>query len=127
MPTGGIKPYLAARILTKRADFLRVKTHGSRASSLSLALQYLADPTEPDVAVGFTCAKRSFGTGVASNRGRRRLKAAWQQAVADAKPGYLYVVVGKLPVLDLPFPALVAELKAALARVPPAAPATAQP
>lgn len=127
MPHAGIKAYLSARILTKRADFLRVKALGGRASGATLALQYLADPTGSGVTVGFTCAKRSFKTGVASNRGRRRLKAAWRAAVGHAKPGYLYVVIGKLPVLDVPFPALVRELTAALARVPSAPHATPQP
>lgn len=126
MPNAGIKPYLSARILTKRADFLRIKAQGGRASGRALALQYLAEPGEFGVAVGFTCAKRSFLTGVASNRGRRRLKEAWRQVVPLAKPGYLYVLVGKLPVLDISFADLVEELKVALARVPAAVLPTAQ-
>jgi ribonuclease P protein component len=127
MPIEGIKPYLSARILTKRADFLRVKAQGGRVSGRAMALQYLAEPAEVGVAVGFTCAKRSFLTGVASNRGRRRLKEAWRQAVPLAKNGHFYVLVGKLPVLDVPFTDLVEELKAALARVPAAALPATQP
>jgi len=127
VPTLGNKEFLPARILTKRADFLRIKAQGARQSGRALVLQYLRVPAEPGVAVGFTCAKRSFGTSVASNRGRRRLKAAWRQLEALAPTGYAYVVVGKIPVLEIDFKQLLSELKVALQRVPPAVPATAQP
>jgi ribonuclease P protein component len=122
MPDQGYKPHLKARILRKRADFLRVKAGGLRLSTQAFSLQYLPDPTETGVAVGFTCAKRSFATGVASNRGRRRLKEAWRRVVEVAPTGYLFVVVGKLPVLELEFAYLVKDLQGALAKVGAGAP-----
>ena len=117
MPYQGYKPHLKARSLRKRADFLRVKAGGQKVSAQAFSLQYLPEPTETGVAVGFTCAKRSFITGVASNRGRRRLKEAWRRVVAAAPAGYLFVVVGKLPVLEIDFAYLVKDLEGALAKV----------
>lgn len=121
MPEKGYQSHLKARILRKRADFLRVKEHGKRISTQAFSLQYLPEAAESGVAVGFTCAKRSFKTGVASNRGRRRMKEAWRQAVHLAPGNTIYVVVGKLPVLELDFQHLVADLQRALKSLTPEA------
>jgi ribonuclease P protein component len=105
---------IKARTLLKRADFLRVKASPLRVSTPSFSLQYVPEPTESAAAVGFTCAKRTFRTGVASNRGRRRLKAAWQNHQHLARAGVHYVLVGRVTILTLPFTQVLAELAEAL-------------
>ncbi len=122
----GLTPALKARILTKRADFLRIKAAGVRVSTPSFTLQALPDDNPTALAIGFTCAKRTFRTSVASNRGRRRLKAAWQRVAGQVPAGFMLVLVGKTTVLTHGFAALVSDLQQALTRLPVARP-TAPP
>jgi ribonuclease P protein component len=108
---------LSARILKKRADFLRAKA-GGRVPTQAFTMQYIAAHEEAGCGVGYTCAKRTFITGVASNRGRRRLKAAWQQ-VTKQQPslipqGFYLVLVGKPAVLEIDYAYLVKDLEKAL-------------
>lgn len=114
-----VSKHLKARILTKRADFLRAKGSGLRVSTVGFALQILPNTPEDateNIALGFTCAKRSFGTGVAVNRAKRRLKEAWAQVAHTAPKGCAYVVVGRVTPTEISFSQLVSDMQAALVR-----------
>jgi ribonuclease P protein component len=100
--------FSSARILSKRADFLRAKAIGQRYATQGFTLQWLPVLQEPGLALGFTCAKRTFASGVAANRARRRLKEAVRRYLKEhpAPQGVLAVMVGKPAVLTMGFPYL---------------------
>ena len=107
-------------ILTKRADFLRA-AKGLRASAPSLNLQARrrgGDETAKGIRVGFTCSKK-VGNAVARNRARRRLREAARAVLPQAgRDGWDYVLIGRPEVTAArPFPALIADLEQALARL----------
>lgn len=67
--------------------------------------------------VGFT-ASRKVGGAVVRNRAKRRLRAAAEQVIpAHGKTGYDYVLIARGGTANRPFPALLADLEAALKRV----------
>jgi ribonuclease P protein component len=101
-----------------RADFLRA-ARGFRRSTASLTLE--SCPTPEDAArpgrlrVGFT-ASRKVGNAVARNRAKRRLRAAAAALLPlYGHAGNDYVLVARTATLTRPFPALLDDLKAALA------------
>ncbi len=114
--------HLQARILTKRADFLRAKAQGLKVPTQGFALQIVPEPTEAGLGLGVTCAKRSFGSAIAMNRARRRLKEAWR-LVLQQNPKLLpksckIVLVGRVAVLEMDFAHIVKDMEGALAKVP---------
>lgn len=63
-------------------------------------------------------ASRKVGNAVIRNRARRRLRACAQVVLpAFAAPGFDYVVIARAATVRRPFPQLVADLKAGLARL----------
>ena len=112
--------YLQARILTKRADFLRAKASGIKVPTQGFALQIVPEATETGLGLGVTCAKRSFGNAIAMNRARRLLKEAWrlvlQQNPALLPKNCTVVLVGRVAVLEMHFAHLVKDMEGALAK-----------
>ena len=112
--------HLQARILTKRADFLRAKASTIKIPTQGFALQIVPEPTETGLGLGVTCAKRSFGNAIAMNRARRLLKEAWrlvlQQNPELLPKGCQIVLVGRVAVLEMQFAHLVNDMEGALAK-----------
>jgi ribonuclease P protein component len=81
-----------------------------------MLVQGLKVEGRPGVRLGFTCS-RKLGGAVARNRARRRLRAAADAVLRPGPDGWDLVLVGRAATLDRPFPALVADLRAALARL----------
>lgn len=69
---------------------------------------------EPDVlrAIAFAFGRR-FGSAVDRNRAKRRLRAAFRDAGGEAVTGAL-LFSGTRPILDVPYPALVDDMRACL-------------
>jgi ribonuclease P protein component len=68
--------------------------------------------------VGFTCS-RKVGNAVARNRAKRRLRAAARAVLPETgRPGWDYVLIGRPEATaGRAWPDLLADLRAALARV----------
>ena len=102
-----------------RAEFLRVAAARRRAVLPGLILQAAPRP-EPSAAVlgvGFT-ASRKVGSAVRRNRAKRRLRAAAAAVIPVlGRPGTDYVLIARAGTADRPYPALLADLAAALRRV----------
>ncbi len=107
--------------LTRRADFVRA-SNALRHSTPGFNLQARErDPAEAEgLRVGYTCSKK-VGNAVARNRAKRRLRAlARAVIVAEGRPGWDYVLVGRPTVTaTLPFDRMMADLVRALARIHP--------
>jgi len=75
------------------------------------------EPRADAIRVGFTCSKR-VGNAVARNRAKRRLRALARDVLSrEGRPGWDYVLIGKAEETALrPWPELVSDLRAALAR-----------
>lgn len=104
--------------LKKRSEFQRVRG-GGRFSSQALVLEGKPRPSESDAGArfGFTITKK-LGGAVVRNRIRRRLKAAIAELAGNfADPRFDYVIVARIPALDMPFAKLCEELSAAFRRV----------
>ncbi len=109
-------------IIARRRDFIAA-SRARRAGSASLNLQgrSRAPGETPDAAVvrvGYTCSKK-VGNAVRRNRAKRRLRAAAAALLPRlGRPGWDYVLIGKPDATAArPFPDLLADLEAALARV----------
>lgn len=114
--------------LKKRPEFLRVAGKGRKVATPGLVLQALERDRQttaaPEAAVGveelrvgFT-ASRKVGKAVERNRARRRLRAAVAELLPLAgRAGRDYVVVARRDTLTRPWPALLDDLRTALARV----------
>lgn len=107
------------RRMLKRADFLKVKAEGQRASTQGFVLQYLPTPAEPGLCVGYTASIAAVGNAVARNKARRRLKAAFDAACRlnpNARAQGLWLVfIAKKPVLELGYAYLLKDMQKALA------------
>jgi ribonuclease P protein component len=111
--------------IKKRADFLRVRggaKWSGRGFLIDCRLRPVTDATAPDATAparfGFTVTKKMEPSAVARNRIRRRLKEAVRLTQsAGARPGYDYVVVGRLPAADMAFEALCRDLTTAFGRL----------
>lgn len=100
--------------LRRRVDFQRL-SRARRVTTPAFILQSArsGDPDGPP-RVGFTVTKK-IGNAVTRNRARRRLKEAARLTLPlYAQRGTDYVLVGRAAALLRPFPALVADLAAAL-------------
>ena len=103
--------------LKRRADFLAVAATRRRHAMPGLILQARRRGDADAARVGFT-ASRKVGMSVERNRARRRLKAAVAQVMGDhAVLGVDYVVIARTETLKRPFPALLADLEAAMKRL----------
>jgi ribonuclease P protein component len=102
--------------LTRRAEFLAVAAKGRKHAMPGMLVQGLKVEGRPEVRLGFTCS-RKIGNAVARNRARRRLRAAADAVLRPGPAGWDVVLVGRAATLDRPFPALVEDLRAALARI----------
>ncbi len=107
--------------LRKRADFLRVAASGWKWAAPGVIVQADRMPTDgtpdADIRVGFTVT-RKVGGSVIRNRARRRLRAAAAAAMpGQARAGFDFVLIGRQATLTRPFPALVGDVTAALARL----------
>jgi ribonuclease P protein component len=102
--------------LRRRAEFLAVAAKGRKHAMPGMLVQGLRVEGRPGMRLGFTCS-RKIGNAVARNRARRRLRAAADQVLRPGPSGWDVVLVGRAATLERPFPALVEDLRTALARL----------
>ena len=108
-------------VLRNRPDFLKAN-RGKRQAMPGFVLQArrrdLAEPSETDVRVGFTCSKK-VGNAVARNRAKRRLREIARLVLpVEGRPGWDYVLIGRAgETARRPFEVLKADLQAALSRI----------
>ncbi len=104
--------------LTRRRDFIAA-SRALRQNAPGFILQARARDEDADAPhrVGFTCSKK-VGNAVARNRAKRRLREAARMVLpGQARAGWDYVLIGRAEATAArPFPALLADLEAALAR-----------
>ncbi len=99
----------------RRADFLAMAQRGKKLARPGFVLQFLATDDGAPLRVGYTATKK-IGNAVARNRARRRLKEAARLTLAPMKlDGARLVLICRQDTATLPFPALCAGLKTALA------------
>lgn len=102
--------------LTRRAEFLLVAARGRKAATPGLVLQALARGDDAPARLGFTVTKK-VGNAVVRNRTRRRLRACARLVLAETPcPGRDLVLIGREATRSREFPALLDDLRAALAR-----------
>lgn len=116
---GQVAVSLRLQTLTERADFLRTAA-ALRQGMPSVHLQARPRPDAgiAGIRVGYTCSKK-VGNAVMRNRAKRRLRAAAREILPQlGRDGWDYVLVGRHAVTaSVPFAALLADLRRALARV----------
>lgn len=102
--------------LKRRAEFLRVAAKGRKVPVHGLVLQALARGDAEPVRLGFTVT-RKVGNAVIRNRTRRRLKEAARLLLGDhTVTGVDLVVIGREATRARAFPALIDDLRRALAK-----------
>lgn len=116
--------------LRKRADFLRVAASGRKWAAPGVIVQADHMPADgipdADIRVGFTVT-RKVGGSVIRNRARRRLRAAAAAVLpGQARAGFDFVLIGRQGTLTRPFPALIGDVAAALAKLGATGPAPQQ-
>ena len=90
---------------------------GRKAATPGLVLQALARGDDAPARLGFTVTKK-VGNAVVRNRTRRRLRACARLVLAETPcPGRDLVLIGREATRSREFPALLDDLRAALARV----------
>jgi ribonuclease P protein component len=100
--------------LKRRADFLRLAAKGRKLARPGFVLQLLRTESEAQLRAGYTATKK-LGNAVARNRARRRLREAVRLTTAGEElKGTEIVLVCRQETANIPFPALCAELRAAL-------------
>ena len=105
--------------LKRRADFLRVAAARRRCATPGVVLQVAPRPADTGVTarVGYT-ASRKVGNAVVRNRSRRRLRAAVAALLPrHADPALDYVLVAREATAGRAWPALLADLEAAMRRL----------
>lgn len=106
----------APQRLQRRAEFLRVAGAGRKAAQPGLVLQVRPRDDTGPARLGFTVT-RKVGNAVVRNRARRRLKEAARQVLREQTlAGVDLVLIGREATGTRPFPALVEDLRRALAR-----------
>jgi ribonuclease P protein component len=109
---------MALSRLKRRREFLKVADSRNKAVSPGLVLQGMARGDGDDtIRVGFTASRR-VGGAVARNRARRRLRAAAREIIpGQGHPGWDYVLIARKGTPTRAYPALMADLSAALERM----------
>ena len=102
--------------ITRRADFLAAN-RGRRAPMPGFVLLVRRrEDDDPTIRLGITVTKK-IGGAVVRNRMKRRFRALAREVLPDAGiAGADHVLIGRSGGIERPFPALVADLAAALAR-----------
>lgn len=112
--------------IKRRADFVAAAS-GRRCTRPAFVLQARRrEDGDGPVRVGFAVSRRT-GKAVERNRIRRRLKAAIGALAHATHEGHDYVLIGRRPALNAPFPALLADLEACLRRVHAPRPSKTKP
>jgi ribonuclease P protein component len=102
--------------LKRRAEFLRVASHGKKAAIGGVVLQALRRDDDGPVRLGFTVT-RKIGNAVIRNRTRRRLKEAARLLLQTCPVrGADLVLIGRNSTRERDFRALQADIKRALDR-----------
>jgi len=107
--------------LKRRPDFLRVASGRQKYATPGLVLQMRQREDMPATTarVGFT-ATRKLGSAVVRNRARRRLREAARAAMPEAAvAGCDYVLIARAGTLTRPYPALIQDLRTAIAALSP--------
>lgn len=97
-------------MLKQNREFQQVYKKGKSAHARALVLFYLPDPHAK--AVGFTASKK-VGNAVTRNRAKRRMRALFQRFESELRCGS-YVLVAKAATADVPFDALLADMRSVL-------------
>ncbi len=111
----------------RRAEFLKLAARGRKLARPGFVLQLLHQGGDAPLRVGYTATKK-LGNAVARNRARRRLKEAARLTFPSLDlTGIELVLVCRQDTATLPFPALCAGLKTALAEATRAEATRAKP
>ncbi len=103
--------------LTKRADFLRVRSAGEKWTSKSMVLQ-VADNPEGGRRYGLTVSKKTNASAVVRNRIRRRLRAAALEILPlKARDNTDYVLIGRVETENRRFDDLCKDLEWCLTKL----------
>lgn len=113
--TDSVKFPREARLL-KHADFRRVYEQGRRHFSANLTAFYVVQPGSDAPRIGYTVS-RALGDAVDRNRMKRRMRAATREVWNGFSSAVDIVVNPKKTVLTAEFPALLEEMRKALAVV----------
>ena len=102
--------------LTKRAEFLFVR-QGARASKGAVVVEARRRTEGGPIRLGLTASKK-VGGAVQRNRARRRLREAARQLLPElGLPGVDYVLVARQQTPDIPWAALLDDVRNALIRL----------
>jgi ribonuclease P protein component len=110
--------------LRRRSEYLRVAAGGRKWAAKGLILQAREVEASAqhidkaaDLWVGITVS-RKVGNAVKRNRARRRLREAARSVLPQvARTGHDYVIIGRSETVTRPYPALQADLEAAIRRL----------
>jgi ribonuclease P protein component len=105
--------------LKRRAQFLAAASKGRKAAMPGLVLQCLPRDDADPARLGFTVTKK-VGNAVIRNRTRRRLREAARLLLrAEPAPGVDLVLIGRDTTRARPFPALIDDIRRAIAKTAP--------
>lgn len=111
------KAHIPPARLTRRAEFLRLASRGTKRAKYGFVLQALQDGASPSVRVGYTATKK-IGNAVTRNRAKRRLREAARLVLAEKSlPGVELVLIARRETAEIPFARLQQTLARALDEV----------